>query len=163
MKTLPQRTGNTKFTNNANLKHSFGKMLAFFGDVTFGGSWTDPMLYSNWLQRVPQYSLIDKPGTVKSNPSGSNFFATGTHLLLLGMPLMLTLFCWYCRGAMNNKELGLWCRRGLLAYVYNGVSEWMNALVAGKWLLYTMAQWPWPSRSDIPFCPSKLSQYWPVL
>ena len=27
-----------------------------------------------------------------------------------------------CRGAMNKKELGLWCRRGLLAYVYNGVS-----------------------------------------
>ena len=26
-------------------------------------------------------------------------------------------------GAMNNKELGLWCRRGLLAYVYTGVSE----------------------------------------
>ena len=49
---------------------------------------------------------------------------------------------------MNNKELGLWCRHGLWAYVYNGVSEWMNALVAGKWLLYTTAQWPWPSRSD---------------
>ena len=28
---------------------------------------------------------------------------------------------------MNNKELGLWCRRGLLAYAYNGVSEWVNA------------------------------------
>ena len=27
----------------------------------------------------------------------------------------------YCRGAMDNKELGLWCRRGLLAYVYSGV------------------------------------------
>ena len=26
------------------------------------------------------------------------------------------------RGAMNNKELGLWSRRGLLAYVYTGVS-----------------------------------------
>ena len=28
-----------------------------------------------------------------------------------------------CRGAMDNKELGLWCRRGLLAYVYSGVSN----------------------------------------
>ena len=36
----------------------------------------------------------------------------------------------FCRGAMNKKELGLWSRRGLLAYVYTGVSEWMNALVA---------------------------------
>ena len=25
--------------------------------------------------------------------------------------------------AMDNKELGLWCRRGLLAYVYSGVSN----------------------------------------
>ena len=48
----------------------------------------------------------------------------------------------YCRGAMNNKELSLCCRRGLLAYVYTGVSVLMNALVAGKWLLYTTAQWP---------------------
>ena len=42
----------------------------------------------------------------------------------------------YCRGAMNNK--GAWsfsCRRGLLAYVYSGVSLTMNvlnALVAGN-------------------------------
>ena len=27
-----------------------------------------------------------------------------------------------CRGAMNNKELVPWCRCGLLAYVYTGVS-----------------------------------------
>ena len=27
-----------------------------------------------------------------------------------------------CSGAMNNKDLGLWCRRGLLAYVYTGVT-----------------------------------------
>ena len=27
-----------------------------------------------------------------------------------------------CRGAMNNNVLCLWCRRGLLAYVYTGVS-----------------------------------------
>ena len=52
---------------------------------------------------------------------------------------------------MNNNELVPCCRRGLLAYVYNGVSDWMNtmnALVAGKWLLYSTALWPWPSRSD---------------
>ena len=41
-----------------------------------------------------------------------------------------------CRGAMDNKELGLWCRRGLLAYVY----KWclclkMNGLVAGTALI----------------------------
>ena len=35
-------------------------------------------------------------------------------------------------GAMNNKELGLWCRRWLLAYVYNGVSLSTDALVAGN-------------------------------
>ena len=38
-----------------------------------------------------------------------------------------------CRGAMNNK--GVWsfsCRRGLLAYVYNGVSLSTDALVAGN-------------------------------
>ena len=41
-----------------------------------------------------------------------------------------------CRGAMNNK--GAWSfgsRRGLLAYVYNGVSlttDVLNALVAGN-------------------------------
>ena len=28
-----------------------------------------------------------------------------------------------CRGAMNNKELVPCSRRGLLAYVYNGVSD----------------------------------------
>ena len=39
-----------------------------------------------------------------------------------------------CRGAMDNKGcLVLGCRRGLLAYVYNGVSLIMNdALVAGN-------------------------------
>ena len=41
----------------------------------------------------------------------------------------------YCRGAMDNKELCLWCRRGLLAYVYSGVFVWMNALVAGTALI----------------------------
>ena len=50
--------------------------------------------------------------------------------------------CQYCRGAMNNKVLGLWSRRGLLAYVYTGVSVLVTALVVGKWLLYTTAQWP---------------------
>ena len=43
---------------------------------------------------------------------------------------------------MNNNVLGLCCRRGLLGYVYTGVSVLVSALVAGKWLLYTMAQWP---------------------
>ena len=33
---------------------------------------------------------------------------------------------------MNNKELVPCSRRGLLAYVYNGVSLTMNALVAGN-------------------------------
>ena len=33
---------------------------------------------------------------------------------------------------MNNKELVPCSRRGLLAYVYNGVSDRMNALVAGN-------------------------------
>ena len=29
----------------------------------------------------------------------------------------------FCRGAMDNNDLSLWCRRGLLAYVYSGVSN----------------------------------------
>ena len=35
-------------------------------------------------------------------------------------------------GQMISMSLCLWCRRGLLAYVYNGVSDRMNALVAGN-------------------------------
>ena len=60
---------------------------------------------------------------------------------------------------INNKELGLWSRRGLLANVSAGVSVttvWLwSVLVAGKWLLYATALWPWPSPSDIPFSPLK--------
>ena len=44
-----------------------------------------------------------------------------TYFRFLKVYNQLVIRC--CRGAMNNKELGLWCRRGLLAYVYNGVSE----------------------------------------
>ena len=44
-----------------------------------------------------------------------------------------------CRGAMDNKDLSLWCRRGLLAYVYSGVSNKecvrIYALVAGTALI----------------------------
>ena len=38
-------------------------------------------------------------------------------------------------GNDKNERLVFVCRRGLLAYVYNGVSDWMNvlnALVAGN-------------------------------
>ena len=35
-------------------------------------------------------------------------------------------------GQWITMNLCLWCRRGLLAYVYNGVSDRMNALVAGN-------------------------------
>ena len=48
-----------------------------------------------------------------------------------------------CRGAMNRNEcLVSWCRRGLLAYVYNGVSLTTQCLSGGKWLLYSTALWP---------------------
>ena len=51
---------------------------------------------------------------------------------------------WYCRGGkMNNKGgvFGPLCRRrGLLAYVYSGVSLTMKCLSGGKWLLYSTAQ-----------------------
>ena len=44
-----------------------------------------------------------------------------------------------CRGAMNTIESCASCRRGLLAYVYSGVSNKevnrMNALVAGTALI----------------------------
>ena len=68
-----------------------------------------------------------------------------------------------CRGGIKNKELGLWRRRGLLANVSAGVSVTTECLSGGKWLLYTTALWPWPSQSDTPFSPLKMSQYWPVL
>ena len=71
-----------------------------------------------------------------------------------------------CRGGKGITMVLVPCsRRGLLAYVYNSVFFWMNTecLSGGKWLLYSTALWPWPSQSDIPFFPSKLSQYWPVL
>ena len=50
-----------------------------------------------------------------------------------------------CCGAINKK--GLFCafgsRRGLLAYVYSGVSLTMTeCLSGGKWLLYSTAQCP---------------------
>ena len=65
---------------------------------------------------------------------------------------------------MNNK--GAWSfgsRRGLLAYVYNGVSDRMNALVAGNGSYIVR-----PCGHDLhgptsPFVHQKLSQYWPVL
>ena len=39
----------------------------------------------------------------------------------------------FCRGAMDKKECCVpLCRRGLLAYVYNGVSLTTSALVAGN-------------------------------
>ena len=61
----------------------------------------------------------------------------------------------------GHKEQRTWSlvRRGLLANVSVGVSvttDWLSsALVAGKWFLYTTAQWPWPSRSDrgLPWVP----------
>ena len=40
--------------------------------------------------------------------------------------------CHHVMGQMNNKELVPCSRRGLLAYVYNGVSDRMSALVAGN-------------------------------
>ena len=45
----------------------------------------------------------------------SNQFVMRLHFMFLFLFL-------FCHGAMNKKELVPWCRRGLLAYVYNGVS-----------------------------------------
>ena len=42
------------------------------------------------------------------------------------------LSCHHVVGQWIRMSLSLWCKRGLLAYVYNGVSDWMNALVAGN-------------------------------
>ena len=54
----------------------------------------------------------------------------------------MQIFIDLCRGGINNKELGLWCRRGLLANVSVGVSVQLKCLSGGKWLLYTTALWP---------------------
>ena len=64
---------------------------------------------------------------------------------------------------MNKKELCLWCRHGLLACVYNGVSLTMNALVAGIGSYIVR-----PCGHDLhgptsPFVRQNLRQYWPVL
>ena len=64
---------------------------------------------------------------------------------------------------MNNKELVPCSRRGLLAYVYNGVSLTTSALVAGNGSYIVR-----PCGHDLhgltsPFVRQKLSQYWPVL
>ena len=66
----------------------------------------------------------------------------------------------------NNDALSLGSRRGLLAYVYNCVSDRMNvlnALVAGNGSYIVR-----PCGHDLhgptsPFVHQKLSQYWPVL
>ena len=64
---------------------------------------------------------------------------------------------------MNKKELVPCSRRGLLAYVYNGVSLTTSALVAGNGS-YILR----PCGHDLhgptsPFVRQNLSQYWPVL
>ena len=50
----------------------------------------------------------------------------------------------------GHKEQRVWSlvRCGLLANVSASVSVTTECLSGGKWLLYTMALWPWPSRSD---------------
>ena len=49
------------------------------------------------------------------------------------------ILCCIVSWGNNNKDLSLWSRRGLLAYVYSGVSNKecirMNALVAGTALI----------------------------
>ena len=64
---------------------------------------------------------------------------------------------------MNKKELVLWCRRGLLAYVYNGVSDRMNALVAGNGSYIVRACGHDLHGPTSPFVRQNLSKYWPVL
>ena len=77
-------------------------------------------------------------GVWKGNPwwaplHRSDWLAMG-HTSKANIPEISVFYpsCHHVVGAMNNKDLGLWCRRGLLAYVYNGVFVWMNALVAGN-------------------------------
>ena len=62
---------------------------------------------------------------------------------------MLTLDKW-TELSWGHKEQGTWSlvRRGLLANVSADVSVTTECLSGGKWLLYTTALWPWPSRSD---------------
>ena len=55
------------------------------------------------------------------------------------------------------------CRRGLLAYVYNGVSLTKNALVAGTGSYIVRLSVRDLHRLTSPFLRRKLSRYWPVL
>ena len=68
-----------------------------------------------------------------------------------------------CRGAMNKKDLGPLCRRGLLAYVYNSVSLTTSALVAGNGSYILRLSGLDLHGPTSPFVRQKLSQYWPVL
>ena len=79
----------------------------------------------------------------------SNWLAMG-HTSKANIPEISVFYpsCHHVVGQWITKGVWSCCRRGLLAYVYTGVSVLVTALVAGKWLLYTTAQWPWPSRSD---------------
>ena len=64
---------------------------------------------------------------------------------------------------MNKKVFGLWCRRGLLAYVYNGVSLTTSALVAGNGsYILRLSGLDLHGPTSL-FVRQKLSQYWPVL
>ena len=68
---------------------------------------------------------------------------------------------------MNNK--GVWSfgsRRGLLAYVYSGVSlttQLLNALVVGNGSYIVRLSVRDLHGPTSPFVRRKLSQYWPVL
>ena len=85
----------------------------------------------------------------------SNWLAMG-HTSKANIPEISVFYpsCHHVMGQWITTVLCLCWRRGLLAYVYTGVSVLVSALVAGKWLLYTTAQWPWPSRSNIMFSTS---------
>ena len=76
-------------------------------------------------QRAVKFSLTEQDG---------KFVVVKTITMCLSLA-----FCLILSWGNNNNVLGLWSRRGLLAYVYSGVSNKecirMNALVAGTALI----------------------------
>ena len=111
-------------------------MVAVLAEGAVGGT--------EWAVCVVTVSIVASGG---SGPDGkavammlSAFLCAASAILSASTGLVINWFTglvvgvWvsFCRGAINDKELCLRCRSGLLAFVYNGVSPTINALVVGN-------------------------------
>ena len=86
--------------------------------------------------------MVSFPGFIRGKALFFYFF--WYHTYPMTWPRLGALLSW------GHKEQSAWSlvRRGLLAKYLAGVSVTTECLSGGKWLLYTMALWPWPSSLD---------------